>query len=73
VIDGRTLESFGATLRDVQDILLEYGAVNAANLDGGSSTTMYYNGKVINKPSDKLGERTVPSAFVVMPEGGGRK
>ena len=71
VIDGRTLDSFGATLRDVQDILLEYGAVNAANLDGGSSTTMYYNGKVINKPSDKLGERTVPTAFVVMPEGGG--
>ncbi len=67
VIDGRTLESLGATLRDVQDILLEYGAVNAANLDGGSSTTMYYNGKVINKPSDKLGERTVPTAFIVMP------
>ncbi len=70
VIDGRSLESLGATLRDVQDILLDYGAVNAANLDGGSSTTMYYNGKVINKPSDKLGERTVPTAFVVAPEGG---
>jgi len=67
VIDGRSLESIGATLRDVQDILLQYGAVNAANLDGGSSTTMYYNGKVINKPSDKLGERTVPTAFIVMP------
>ena len=73
VIDGRTLESFGATLRDVQDILLQYGAVNAANLDGGSSATMYFNGKVINKPSDKLGERTVPTAFVVTSgEGGGR-
>jgi len=69
VIDGRTIESFGATLREVQDILFEYGAVNAANLDGGSSTTMYYNGKVINRPSDKLGERLVPSAFVVLPEG----
>lgn len=69
VIDGRSLESIGATLRDIQDILLEYGAVNAANLDGGSSTTMYYNGKVINKPSDKLGERTVPTAFLVMPQG----
>ncbi len=74
VIDGRSLESFGATLRDVQDVLLQYGAVNAANLDGGSSTTMYYNGKVINKPSDKLGERTVPSAFVVTTsEGGGKQ
>jgi len=74
VIDGRSLSSFGATLRDVQDILLKYGAVNAANLDGGSSATMYFNGMVINKPSDKLGERTVPTAFVVSAsEGGGGK
>jgi len=69
VIDGRDVfHSLGATLRDVQDILLEYGAVNAVNLDGGSSTTMYFNGKVINKPSDVLGERAVPTVFMVMPE-----
>lgn len=71
VIDGRSLDSFGATLKDVQDILLNYGAVNAANLDGGSSTTMYFNGGIINKPSDKLGERTVPSAFIVTQSNGG--
>lgn len=71
VVDGRSIDSFGATLREIQDILLEYGAVNAANLDGGSSTTMYYNGKVINKPSDKLGERTVPTAFLVAATKGG--
>lgn len=65
VIDGRRLNSFGATLKEVQDILLEYGAVNAVNLDGGSSTTMYFSGKVINRPSDKLGERAVPSAFLI--------
>ena len=71
VIDGRTLDSFGATLKDIQNILLNYGAVNAANLDGGSSTTMYLNGNIINKPSDKLGERTVPTAFIVVPSKGG--
>lgn len=71
VIDGRSLNSIGATLKEVQDILLKYGAYNAANLDGGSSATMYYNGKVINKPSDKLGERTVPSAFLVASGKGG--
>ncbi len=71
VIDGRSLESLGATLKDIQDILLEYGAVNASNLDGGSSATMYFNGNVINKPSDKLGERTVPTAFIVSPAIGG--
>ncbi len=64
-IDGRSLKSLGATLRDVQDILLKNEAINASNLDGGSSTTMYYNGKIINIPSDALGERAVPSVFYV--------
>ncbi|MCX7842598.1 MAG: phosphodiester glycosidase family protein [Clostridia bacterium] len=73
VIDGRRLGSLGATLRDLQDILLQYKAVNAVNLDGGSSSTMYFNGKVINNPSDVLGERTVPSVFMVMPDKGERK
>lgn len=73
VIDGRSLESLGASLKEVQDILLQYGAVNAVNLDGGSSTTMYFNGKVINKPSDKLGERTVPTVFMSVPNRGGTK
>ena len=71
VIDGRSINSLGATLKNVQDILLEYGAVNASNLDGGSSATMYLNGRVINKPSDKLGERAVPTAFVVTGGKGG--
>lgn len=64
VIDGRKATSIGATLRDVQDIMLQHGAYNAANLDGGSSSTMYYN-KVINSPSDILGERNIPSAFII--------
>jgi exopolysaccharide biosynthesis protein len=69
-IDGRDpLKGiFGATLRDVQDILLkQLKCVNAVNLDGGSSTTMYLEGKVINRPSDGLGERAVPTVFLVMP------
>lgn len=65
VIDGRQKESLGATLRQVQDILLDNGAYNAFNLDGGASTTMVYNGNVVNSPSDILGERYVPNAFIV--------
>ena len=66
VIDGRQPGySIGATLRDVQDILYEKGAYIAANLDGGSSTTLYLNGKVVNKPADLLGERMIPTAFIV--------
>ena len=66
VIDGRQPGySIGATLADMRNILYEQGAYTAANLDGGSSTTLYYNGKVINKPADLLGERMIPTAFVV--------
>lgn len=66
VIDGRQPGySIGATLADSQNILYENGAYIAANLDGGSSTTLYYNGKVVNKPADLLGERMIPTAFIV--------
>ena len=66
VIDGRQPGySIGATLRDVQDVLYEKGAYIAANLDGGSSSTLYLNGKVVNNPADLLGERMIPTAFIV--------
>jgi len=46
VTDGRGASGhLGATASDLIDIMLEYGAVNAANLDGGSSSSMYYNDK----------------------------
>ena len=69
VIDGRQSGSIGATLKNVQDILLKYGAYNAFNLDGGASSTMVYNGKLVNKPSDIMGQRYVPSAFIVTKSG----
>ena len=65
VIDGRQIGSLGATLKDVQDIMLKYGAYNVANLDGGSSTVLYYNGKIVNHPSSQYGERHAPSFFIV--------
>lgn len=67
VIDGRQTSSVGASLKDVQTIMLQYGAINATNLDGGSSSTMYYEGEVINNPCDPLGERSVPSIVYVKP------
>ena len=66
VIDGRQVNSLGATLREVQDLLYdEYGAYNATNLDGGSSSTLFYNDEIVNNPSDSLGERSVPSIIYV--------
>ena len=68
VIDGRQpFWSIGATLRDLMNIFESYQAVNAVNLDGGSSSEIVYNGKVINRPCDIFGERYIPTAFVVTP------
>ncbi|MBO5477488.1 MAG: phosphodiester glycosidase family protein [Clostridia bacterium] len=65
VIDGRQKDSVGATLKHAQDILLNYGAYNAFNLDGGASSTMVFDGALVNNPSDIAGERYVPTAFIV--------
>jgi exopolysaccharide biosynthesis protein len=67
VIDGRQpqIGCIGATLKDVQDIMLKYGAYNVANLDGGSSTTMVYKDEIVNNPCSSAGPRPVPDAFIV--------
>ena len=66
VVDGRQPGySLGTNLLELQNIFNKYDAYNAANLDGGSSATMYYNGKVVNKTSTPMGERYLPNAFIV--------
>jgi exopolysaccharide biosynthesis protein len=67
-IDGRQPQhSVGINLNELAELLLELGATDAMNLDGGGSTTMFVNGKVVNKPSDKEGERNVSDAILVFP------
>ena len=70
VLDGRSINTLGATMQDVADIMLEYGAVNAGNLDGGSSSVMVYDGEIINNCASVTGPRNIPTAFIVLPEGG---
>ncbi|HWQ42857.1 MAG TPA: phosphodiester glycosidase family protein [Desulfosporosinus sp.] len=68
VIDGRQPTwSIGATLRDLMNVFDDYNAVNAVNLDGGSSSELVYNGKVVNRLWNIFGERYIPTAFVVTP------
>lgn len=67
VIDGRQIGySIGATMVECAEIMIRYGAWNAMNLDGGSSSSMTYNGEMITRTSSpaKRG-RYVPSAWVV--------
>lgn len=67
-VDGRQPEtSVGMNLQELAEFLLELGAIDAMNLDGGGSTTMFLDGKIVNKPSDKEGERKVSDAILVTP------
>ena len=67
VIDGRRAGwSVGVTLEEAQEKLLEFKVRDAYNLDGGGSSTFYYNGKVLNRPSDGA-ERRVVTNIVILP------
>jgi exopolysaccharide biosynthesis protein len=66
-VDGRQKGySTGMGLRQLAELLLEIGAVDAINLDGGGSTTMVIDGKLVNKPSDAGGERAVSDAILIL-------
>lgn len=67
-IDGRQGNSLGASLTDVRDMMVKYGAMNAYNLDGGSSTNMIYNGEIINNGASLVGLRRMPTAWLVRGE-----
>lgn len=69
VVDGRQASSLGATYGDLAEVFADYGAVNAYNLDGGSSTVMWFGGEYINSCASVKGVRPVPTAFVVLKEG----
>ncbi len=65
VIDGRQASSLGATYSDLISVLMEYGAVNAVNMDGGSSSLMCYKGEYLNKGVILTGDRDIPDGFIV--------
>ena len=50
VADGRSSESGGLSIYELAQLMKSYGCEVAYNLDGGGSSTMYFNGQVINKP-----------------------
>ena len=65
-VDGRQPErSVGMTIAELADLLIELGAVEGVNMDGGGSTTMVIDNKVVNSPSDLTGERPVGDALLV--------
>lgn len=55
VVDGRTIKRPGASMNDLIEIMQRYGAYNAANLDGGTSSVLVVKNKMINDPIDSTG------------------
>lgn len=68
VIDGRQPNSLGATYKDLVKLMLELGAVNAGNLDGGSSALLIYNEEELSSCSSLYGIRKLPNSFIVKGE-----
>ena len=71
VIDGRTVTKPGADMNDLIEIMQNYGAYNAANLDGGTSSVMVVDGEIINDPVDSSGAhrtRYISTGFILTKE-----
>ena len=69
IIDGRQTGSQGADMNDLAQVMLDYGAINAANLDGGTSSAMELNGQIISSPRNgnfQNKTRPVPNAWIVV-------
>ena len=69
VIDGRQTGSVGADMNDLTEVMLNYGAINAANMDGGTSSAMELRGEIITHPRNgnfKEKTRPVPDAWIVV-------
>lgn len=65
--DGRNVDGLGLGIGEAAAVAKSFGLRNAINLDGGGSTTMVANNKVLNTPSDATGERPVGDALVITP------
>ena len=65
VVDGRGPTSFGALYEDIIKIFQDNDAVMAANLDGGNSSAMIYDGSYVNTPVSMYGSRNLPTVFLV--------
>lgn len=67
VINGRIANSIGADMVDLCDVMENYGAYNAANLDGGSSSELVINNEIINTPvaGGRQGLRDMPTFWIV--------
>lgn len=65
-VDGRQRDSAGMSIAELARLMQQLGCREAINLDGGGSTTMVIRNRIVNRPSDLLGERPVSDALLVL-------
>lgn len=65
VIDGRQAESRGVDLKELSVLMYDLGCYEAINLDGGGSSALVVNGRLLNKPAGLTAQREVMSAIAV--------
>ncbi|MDR2599634.1 MAG: phosphodiester glycosidase family protein [Oscillospiraceae bacterium] len=65
VVEGRQIDSIGATYDDLIEVMLSFDAVNAYNLDGGSSAQMIYYGERVIRDAHYTTTRAIPTGFLV--------
>jgi exopolysaccharide biosynthesis protein len=64
-IDGRYSDSDGMKMPEIAHLMQNLNCLDAMNLDGGGSTLLYANNRIINHPSDAAGPRKVVSAVLL--------
>ncbi len=65
-VDGRQRDSVGMTIEELAALMRELGCREAINFDGGGSTTMVIRNRIVNHPSDLIGERPVSDALLLV-------
>ncbi len=68
-VEGRQPSRLGCSFQDEAELMLRFGAVNACNMDGGTSSMMWYEGEYINNRAHVVNIRPIPTAWIVLPEG----
>ena len=64
-LEGRAVSAQGADMQTLAEVMLQYGAVNATNLDGGASSSLLYKGELMHTCNAVAGLRLVPNGVLV--------
>ena len=68
-LEGRAVSAQGADMQTLAEVMVQYGAVNATNLDGGASSSLLYKGELMHTCNAIAGLRLIPNGILVRASG----